>query len=427
MVIQTNKSLTTAEAIRNLGLRLFFTEIGIMKILLGILLLLMPGLSSARVRTGVEVLRDGGFEALRGKRVGLVTNPTGVDSELRSTIDILAEAPEVELAALFAPEHGVRGDVPAGARVTTSTDPQTGVKVYSLYGATRKPTRQMLAGLDVLVYDIQDIGCRSYTFISTLGELMEACAANGVSLMVLDRPNPLGGERVEGPFVVEPDCRSFVSRYSIPYVYGLTPGELARYLNATEFDGRCDLQVVKMEGWERSMTFEDTGLVWVPTSPNIPTAETALYYPATGIMGELGTVNIGANYTMPFKVALGADFNAAELARRLNALGLPGVKFRPCHMQIAGKRLQGVQPVIHSPEEARLTSLQFYVMQELAAMGANVLNNAAAARVEMFDKVCGSRAVRKAFARRMLAADVEALLADGEAVWRAATEPYLLY
>lgn len=398
-----------------------------MRLLTGIILLLVAGGGSASVRTGIEVLRDSGFEALRGKRVGLVTNPTGVDSELRSTIDILAEAPEVELAALFAPEHGVRGDVPAGARVAASTDPQTGVKVHSLYGATRKPTPQMLAGLDVLVYDIQDIGCRSYTFISTMGILMEACCGNGLTFMVLDRPNPLGGVRVEGPFGVDADCRSFVSRYSIPYVYGLTPGELARYLNATEFGGRCDLQVVAMEGWKRSMTFDDTGLVWVPTSPNIPTAETALYYPATGIMGELGTVNIGANFTMPFKLALGADFNAAELARRLNALALPGVRFRPCHMQIGGKRLQGVHVVIHSPTDARLTPLQFYVMQELAAMGVNVMNNAAAARVEMFDKVCGSRAVRRAFSKRMAAADVEALWAEGEAAWRAASEPYLLY
>ena len=167
--------------------------------------------SSAQVRTGIETLRDSGFEALRGKRVGLITNPTGVDSNLRSTIDILNEAPEVELVALFAPEHGVRGDIPAGQKVAPTTDALTGIKVYSLYGATRKPTAAMLKDVDVLVYDIQDNGCRSYTFISTMGLAMEQCAALGKEFMVLDRPNPLGGNKVEGA-PVQPDMRSFVGQ-----------------------------------------------------------------------------------------------------------------------------------------------------------------------------------------------------------------------
>ena len=187
--------------------------------------------SSYPVRTGIEVLRSRGFEGLVGKRVGLVTNPSGVDRDLRSTIDILYNAPGVELVALYGPEHGVRGDVYAGGKVSDSRDALTGLPVYSLYGPTRKPTPEMLSGIDVMVYDIQDTGARSYTFISTMGLVMEACGELGIEVMVLDRPNPLGGLKVEGS-VVEPGFFSFVSQYRIPYIYGLTPGELALLINA---------------------------------------------------------------------------------------------------------------------------------------------------------------------------------------------------
>ena len=186
--------------------------------------------ASALVKPGVETLRDNGFKVLEGKRVGLITNPTGVDNNLKSTVDILHEAPNVQLVALYGPEHGVRGDVHAGDKVGDSTDPATGVKVYSLYGKTRKPTKEMLKDIDVLVYDIQDIGCRSFTFISTMGVAMEACAEQGKEFVVLDRPNPLGGYKVEGN-LVEEGFTSFVSQFPIPYLYGLTPGELAVMLN----------------------------------------------------------------------------------------------------------------------------------------------------------------------------------------------------
>ena len=171
------------------------------------------------VKPGIEVLRDGGFAQLRGKKVGLVTNPSGVDRHLKSTVDILFEAPEVNLVALFGPEHGVRGDAYAGASVSDDKDPATGLPVYSLYGKTREPSDEMLRGLDAVVYDIQDIGVRSYTFISTLGLVMRACARLGIEVVVLDRPNPLGGLKVEGPLVSD-DWHSFVSYYSIPYIYG---------------------------------------------------------------------------------------------------------------------------------------------------------------------------------------------------------------
>ena len=201
-----------------------------MRCLLAGILLLTGGVLHGQVYTGIDMLERYGFEELRGKRVGLVTNPSGVDRHLRSTIDILFDAPEVQLVALFGPEHGVRGDVYAGGHVASGKDPTTGLPVYSLYGDTRQPTPQMLKGIDVMVYDIQDVGTRSYTFISTLGLVMRACAMQDIEVVVLDRPNPLGGLKVEGP-LVEPGFHSFVSEFRIPYVYGLTVGELAGLIN----------------------------------------------------------------------------------------------------------------------------------------------------------------------------------------------------
>ena len=252
-------------------------------------------LSAQTVKTGIEVLRDRDFDVLKGKRVGLVTNPSGVDRDLVSTIDILHSAPEVELVALYGPEHGVRGDVYAGGKISDTTDPKTGLPVYSLYGSTRKPTREMLKGVDVMVYDIQDVGVRSYTFISTLGLVMEACAPLGIEVVVLDRPNPLGGNKIEGCCVEQP-FNSFVSQYRIPYIYGLTVGELARMINDEGLNKgqkgdqpavRCKLTVVPMEGWKRDMLYADTGLPWVLPSPNIPFSDSPMYYAASGICGEL--------------------------------------------------------------------------------------------------------------------------------------------
>lgn len=230
-------------------------------ILAAILLSAAASAATPAVRTGIDVLAESGFEALRGKRVGLITNPTGVDRQLRSTVDLLHEAPDIELVALFAPEHGVRGDVPAGAKVAPTIDARTGVKVHSLYGATRKPRAEWLDGIDVLVYDIQDNGCRSYTFISTMGLAMQQCAATGTEFMVLDRPNPLGGNKVEGSPVSE--TRSFVNQFAIPYLYGLTPGELAEMLVGEKLitlPKPLKLTVIPMQGWRRDMLYADTGL-----------------------------------------------------------------------------------------------------------------------------------------------------------------------
>lgn len=367
------------------------------------------------VKPGVEVLRDGGFEALRGKRVGLITNPTGVDNALRATVDILNDAPDVELVALFAPEHGVRGDVTAGAKVADTTDPSTGVKVYSLYGATRRPTAAMLRDVDAVVYDIQDNGCRSYTFISTMANAMEACAAQGKEFVVLDRPDPLGGTKVEGN-KVDPGCESFVGALSIPYIYGLTPGELARMIVGEKMIKGAEnlkLTVIPMEGWSRDMLFADTGMPWVLPSPHMPTPETALFYPATGIVGELDYLSIGVGYTMPFRTFAASWINAGKLAARLNAMEIPGVRFRPVNYKPyygfgKGEQMGGVELYITDFEKAPLTLVQFYVMEALAGMypSHKAFAAAPAARQKMFDKVTGSPRVRSLFSRRYSTADL---------------------
>lgn len=395
----------------------------------------IPEETSPVVLPGIEVLRLDGFAPLKGKRVGLITNPTGIDNSLRSTIDILATAPDVKLSALFAPEHGVRGNYTAGASVANETDPVTGVPVYSLHGANRRPTAAMLANIDVLVYDIQDIGCRSYTFISTMGLAMEAAAAAGKQFMVLDRPNPLGGLRVEGP-LVDKDCISFVSQYPIPYVYGLTPGELARYLNDSGLLGsrKVDLTVIPMRGWHRDMTFAMTGMPWVPTSPHIPTPEAALLYPATGIMGELEYVSIGVGYTLPFSLTGAPWIDARALAEAMTALQLPGLEFRPIYYRpyyakFKDLTLGGIQVYVTSPATAPLSILQFYIMQELARLypSHKAFTGVAQAKLNMFDKVCGSREIRARFSRAYSAQDILPLWTQKAEEFRTATTPYHLY
>jgi uncharacterized protein YbbC (DUF1343 family) len=363
---------------------------------------LLAGLQVAvgQVKPGIEVLGERGYDLLLGKRVGLVTNPTGVDSQLRTTIDILNE--HVELTLLLAPEHGVRGEFSAGDRVADQVDRRTGIPVVSLYGSHRKPDRETLEKVDVIVYDIQDIGARSYTYISTMGLVMEAAAEAGKEVVILDRPNPLGGERVEGP-LVEPGYHSFVSQYSIPYLYGLTCGELARYLNGEGLLAGgvvCKLEVVPMEGWERSMTFGETGLQWVPTSPHIPDIPSAFCYPATGIIGELDPTLIGIGYTLPFQVLVTDSIDAGRLADAMNGLGLEGILFRPIYlkpyyMDKKGQILQGVQIHFTDPGRAPLTEIQFWFLQEAHRLDPSFDPfEGRESRYRMFDQVVGSDRMR---------------------------------
>lgn len=389
-----------------------------------------------RVETGIETLVKNKFGILQGKRVGLVTNPTGVDSRLRSTVDILHNAPEVNLVALYGPEHGVRGEFTAGEYVEFETDLSTGLPVYSLYGKTRKPSPEMLKGIDILVYDIQDIGSRSYTFISTLGLVMEAAAENGIPLVVLDRPNPLGGIRMEGA-VTRPGFFSFVSQFAIPYIHGMTVGELATFLNGERMLANglvCGLHVVKMTGWRRDMYFGDTGLPWVPSSPQVPHRDTPLYYPATGIAGELYAVSIGVGYTIPFQTFAAPWINADSLSASLNGLKLPGVIFRPIHYKpyfstLEGKMVHGVQIHITNPAAASLTLLQFYIMQEAHRLwpDKNLFAMCDPSRHAMFDKVSGTDEVRKSFTKNFRVSDIMGLWTDDIPAFRAKASKYFLY
>ena len=389
--------------------------------------------SAQKVKTGIEVLKANNFKQLEGKRVGLVTNPTGVDNFLKSDVDNLHEAANVKLVALFGPEHGVRGNVHAGDHVGNAADPTTGVPVYSLYGKSRIPSKEMLQGIDVLVYDIQDIGCRSFTYISTLGNIMKAAAENGIKVMVLDRPNPLGGEKVEGN-LAEDDCLSFVSAFKIPYVYGLTPGEVALLLNGENMLGaKCDLEVVKMKGWKRKMTYDQTGLQWVLPSPHIPHASSAPYYSVSGIVGELDSISIGVGYTMPFQMFGAPWIDAPVLAQRLNALNLPGVMFRPIYYKPfyafgKGQDLQGVQVYLTDYRKATLTNIQFYVLQELYSLypDHDVLAQCTK-RHAMFDKVCGSKQIRQLFMKRHKWEDVKPYWEKDAEAFKQLAKKYWLY
>lgn len=409
--------------------------------LLSLLLLLCCITAAAQVKPGIEVLRDSGFRGLEGKRVGLVTNPSGVDRHLRSTIDILYEAADVNLVALYAPEHGVRGDVYAGGKVESGRDPRTGLPVFSLYGDTRQPTPEMLKGVDIMVYDIQDVGSRSYTFISTLGLVMRTCAELDIPVMVLDRPNPLGGLKVEGPLVRD-GFHSFVGQYKIPYIYGLTVGELARMINEEGLNCgqkgnlpplKCSLTVVPMEGWTRDMLFPDTGLPWILPSPNIPYAETAVCYPSAGLCGEFyNYLNIGIGYTLPFATFAEEWIDADRLKALLDSWKIPGVAWRTIHYKptsgrLAGKLIHGVQYYYTDYELATLTLTQFYVMEAVHQLYGKDPFPSAGDRLVMFNKVCGSDYVSKTFSKRLKVEDIAGFWNADVADFRLLSENYYLY
>ncbi len=393
------------------------------------------------VKTGIEVLRDRGFEGLVGRKVGLVTNPSGVDRNLNSTVDILFNAPGVELVALYGPEHGVRGDVYAGDKINNSIDPTTGLPVYSIYGSTRKPTPEMLEGIEVMVYDIQDVGVRSYTFISSLGLVMEACAEKGIEVMVLDRPNPLGGNKIEGCYV-EPGFYSFVSQYKIPYVYGLTVGELAEMINEEKMNrgqkgdqkpAHCRLTVIPMEGWTRDMVYEDTGLPWVLPSPNIPFKDSPMYYASSGICGELyGFLNIGIGYTLPFQVFGAVWMEPDKLKAKLETYDMPGVDFRtiwykPFSGSLKGQLVKGLQFFFTDYEKARLTEVQFMVMQAINELYPDKRPFEMVSGIGLFDKVCGTDRIRLDFMQDYRFDSIKDYWRKDEADFRKLSAKYHMY
>ena len=350
---------------------------------------------AAEVETGLDLFfKEGHAAELRGKRVGLITNQTGINRELKTTVDLFKEATEFKLTALFAPEHGLNGSAYAAEKCNhVAAD----IPIYSLHGQTRRPTEQMLKSLDVLVYDIQEIGCRSYTYASTLYYAMEEAAKAKIPLIVLDRPNPMGGLVVDGPMLKE-DLRSFLGYINVPYCHGMTIGELARFFNE-EYKIGCSLKVIEMQGWSRSMSFKETGLPWVPTSPYIPEPDTPYYYASTGILGLLELVNIGIGYTMPFKLVGAPWINAVNFASQLNKQNLPGVKFmpfyfRPFYGPYKGKDCQGVKIVITSPNQYRPLAVQSLLIGMLKSLYPKQVGSRlavlSAAKKKSFNQVCGN-------------------------------------
>jgi len=382
-------------------------------------------LPQANVTLGDEAFLRSAWHDLRGRTVGVVTNQSGVTSQLESIVDAIRRNPAIKLKALYSPEHGLRGDQPAGAYVRSYVDERSGLPVYSLYGSTRRPTREMLDGIDVLVYDIQDVGDRAYTYISTLAYVMQAAKAYGKTVWVLDRPNPIGGDVVEGP-VLDPRFASFIGLYALPVRHGMTVGELAKLFNE-HFAIGCTLRVVAMEGYARSMLWPDTGLSWVQTSPNIPEWDTTLVYPATGLIDAAG-VNNGTSYTKPFKLAGAYRLDGRRLADELNGRSLPGVYFRPTSWTPfagfwGGKLLSGVELIVTAPHAFRAVRTAVEILVAVRRISPGTLTLGATG----LDKDWGTDTLRKGLEDGL---DADAILSQ----WTPATRAfealrtrYLLY
>lgn len=327
-----------------------------------------------KVKVGIDRLMQEEYtKLLKDKRIGLITNQTATTQNFQSTVDILkthASSKGYKLVALFAPEHGINGATYATELINDSKD-STQLPIYSLHGKTQRPTDQMLKDINLLIFDIQDIGSRSYTYINTMFYAMEEAAKRGIGFIVLDRPNPINGVTVDGP-LLEEKWRSFLGYINIPYCHGMTAGELALFFNQ-EYQVGCQLHVIPMKGWKRRMTFQDTGLPWIPTSPYIPEATTPFYYPTTGILGELQLVNIGIGYTLPFKVVGAPWIHAEQFAKQLNKQKFAGVHFepfyfRPIYGRYAKQDCQGVLILITDPLTYKPVSTQYLLIGMLKSL-----------------------------------------------------------
>ncbi len=379
-----------------------------------------------RIKLGAEVLLSDSISLVAGKRAGLLTNHTGrVAGE--STIDLLAAHPEIELAALFSPEHGIRGEAEAGVRIESGVDAATGLPVHSLYGSVTKPTPEMLDGIDILLFDIQDVGARYYTYLSSMTRAMEAAGEAGIPFVVLDRPNPLGGAVVQGN-VLDPEFSSFVGMYPIPIRHGLTAGEFAR-LAAGLFGVRAELVVVPMQGWSREMTHRDTGLPWVPPSPNLPSFESALHYPGSCLF-EGTSLSVGRGTDEAFQVVGAPWLDSAELVRRLARLRLPDTRFSAARFTprdpgdgkfgdilVEGVRFGALGPE-YDPTKAALALL--VAARELSGSRWEW-------REAHFDRLAGADWVREAVESGSSYEQLAASWSEGVSEYMEARRPYLLY
>ncbi|HET6567719.1 MAG TPA: DUF1343 domain-containing protein [Rhodothermales bacterium] len=395
--------------------------------------------SAGPVKTGAAVLAEENFRRFAGKRVGLIVNHTAMVDSVH-LIDLFYNAPNVKLTALFGPEHGIRGQAAAGAKVGSGRDEKTGVPIYSLYGDTRKPTPEMLRDVDVLVFDIQDVGARFYTYISTMGLAMQAAAEKGIPFVVLDRPNPIGGVRVEG-FLMQPEFESFVGEYPIPVTHGMTVGELARMIKGERMLPGLEnlqLQVVQMTGWKRSMLWPETGLPWIPPSPNIPDFQTALVYPGAAFF-EATSASEGRGTRTPF-LNLGAPWaDGQALADELNSRKLPGVRFEAAtftphsipgmavNPKLEGQTVQGIRYVVTDPETFDPVAVGVHVLHAFYHQAPPGERNDFISRPEWLAKLSGSTRLYD-----MLTSDAapEAIVAAWEedvTTFRRQRERYLLY
>ena len=345
-------------------------------------------------------------QLVKGKRVGLITNPTGVDSNLVSTIDLLHENPEVELVKLFAPEHGIRGDIYAGDKVETDVDPKTGVEVVSIYGRQNRPTPEMVQDLDIVLYDIQDVGSSSYTFVYSMAYMMEACAEAGVKFAVLDRPAPTGADYIDGPVLNTENYRTGVGYYDIAYMYGMTPGELGALFNKEFLEKEVEYVFVPMVNYVRKMRYFDTGLPWIPPSNHIPGAEHAFYYSLTGVIGELRSkISIGVGYTLPFETIAAPWIDRDELVDAINRAEIEGLMARPITYQpryaaYTGETVHGAHLIITDYYAIRPVTAQIKLMEILQDLypEQNIFTSEEAKR-SLFDEVLGTDDIREYIAQ----------------------------
>lgn len=387
-----------------------------------------PVVSGQAIRTQIKVGADvilAGADSIEGRRIGLVTHAAGTTSEGERTMDALGRADGLRLTALFAPEHGIEGTYDAGGRVPNSVS--RGTPVFSLYGGAFRPTRQMLARLDVLMVDLQDVGARPFTYASTMALVMQAAAAAGKPVVILDRPNPLGGLIVDGP-VLEPPFRSFIGMYPIPYVHGMTIGELAALYNRA-FGINAKLTVIPMEGWERKMVWADTGLPWAPPSPGLVDSDISPYYAATGPLDGTNLWN-GTSTDSRYRVVLASWLDGVALAERLNGLNLPGVRFTPSAIPLPGTQnvWRGVRLHVTDPSVFLPTTTTVTILAEIRRLpGSKFAFRKPRRGAYLFDLVWGTKQVRLALQRGEPASKIIAAWQPGLERFKKLRQLFLLY
>lgn len=404
-----------------------------------------------KVKPGVEVFLEKYLDLVKGKKVGLVTNPTGVDSHLRSTIELLYDNPDIQLVALYGPEHGVRGNTQAGQYVPFYVDEKYKIPVFSLYGQSQKPEaamiknideymrsfdtkvegkipeKDMVKGLDVMIFDIQDVGTRIYTYMATMAYSMEACAQNNIEFIVLDRPNPINGQILEGPILEYPEYSSFVGLYPIPVRHGMTIGELAKLFNDKFLGNKVRLKVIPMEGWQRQMWYDETLLPWVIPSPNMPTLETATVYPGQVFL-EGTNLSEGRGTTKPFELFGAPWIDGHELTKSLNALILSGIVFKeawfsPAFSKYKGKLCGGAQIYITNRDRYRPFASTLHIIKTVMDLYPHKFRF----HQIYFDKIMGTSKVRQALERGSNVVNIISAYSQELNDFKEIRKPYLIY